>query len=468
MNNFRFTKIVAGVSPTLAKETVLSKIINMVDVFRITLSKGYDDNNKKYIDTLMKLDNSKTIILETRGIDIRVKNTANIPVKVWDKWTFEYSEYTQDTDARIYVDYLDLWNLNEGDEIYAQQSGIVFKVMRAYGDIAETEVVKADRNELLHFDRIWFKGLEAEFYSLSERDKKDVLWGLEYGAHIIGLACASNAEQIESVRTFLDWNNAKNMKVFSKIETKTWLDNLIEVVEASDGIIFAPDLCDVCQDPEVILSTVRTIKQMGKPVLMSFSKVPYGEGYMEYFNQRIEPLYNEGIDGVLMDTFVLEDNVYETIENVGDRLNVLEDSMQPKELVRFDSKDDFEVRDYIIYNAFRATKELDITAIICFSESGYTAARLASLTPNIPIIAFTQSTETYRFFSLVWGTKGYKISQSFNYENLKRIGKEMIRIIFKWNISLDDKILIVQANESINGEKTDMINGSEIYNFKNI
>ncbi len=82
MNNFRFTKIVAGVSPTLAKETVLSKIINMVDVFRITLSKGYDDNNKKYIDTLMKLDNSKTIILETRGIDIRVKNTANIPVKV--------------------------------------------------------------------------------------------------------------------------------------------------------------------------------------------------------------------------------------------------------------------------------------------------------------------------------------------------------------------------------------------------
>jgi len=82
MNNFRFTKIIAGVSPTLAKETVLSKIINMVDVFRITLSKGYDDNNKKYIDTLMKLDNSKTILLETKGIDIRVKNTLNIPVKV--------------------------------------------------------------------------------------------------------------------------------------------------------------------------------------------------------------------------------------------------------------------------------------------------------------------------------------------------------------------------------------------------
>ena len=39
MNNFRFTKIIASVSPILAKETVLSKIINMVDAFTLTLSR---------------------------------------------------------------------------------------------------------------------------------------------------------------------------------------------------------------------------------------------------------------------------------------------------------------------------------------------------------------------------------------------------------------------------------------------
>ena len=44
----------------------------------------------------------------------------------------------------------------------------------------------------------------------------------------------------------------------------------------------------------------------------------------------------------------------------------------------------------------------------------------------------------------------------------------MIRIIFKGNISLDDKTLIVQANESNSDHKTDMINGIELYNFKNI
>jgi hypothetical protein len=70
--------------------------------------------------------------------------------------------------------------------------------------------------------------------------------------------------------------------------------------------------------------------------------------------------------------------------------------------------------------------------------------------------------------NVVWWLKWYKISQSFNYENLKRIWKEMIRIIFKWNISLDDKVLIVQSHELNDDVKSDMINGIELYQFKNI
>jgi pyruvate kinase len=86
----------------------------------------------------------------------------------------------------------------------------------------------------------------------------------------------------------------------------------------------------------------------------------------------------------------------------------------------------------------------------------------------VPIIAFTKNDENYRYLNILRGVRGYKISQSFSYENLKRIGKEMIRIIFKGNISLDDKIIIVQANEIIGDEKTGMINGLELYKFKNI
>ena len=62
--------------------------------------------------------------------------------------------------------------------------------------------------------------------------------------------------------------------------------------------------------------------------------------------------------------------------------------------------------------------------------------------------------------------KGYKISSTFDYTNIKQIGKEIIRILFKGNISLDDKILIVHS--SLEQNTPSMINGIELYKFKDI
>jgi pyruvate kinase len=60
------------------------------------------------------------------------------------------------------------------------------------------------------------------------------------------------------------------------------------------------------------------------------------------------------------------------------------------------------ITDYIIYNAYRISKELDIKAIICPTESGYTPARLSSLKPSVPIISFTKNDDAYRYINLLW------------------------------------------------------------------
>ncbi len=253
MNNFRFTKIIAGVSPTLAKETVLSKVINMVDAFRITLSKGYDDNNKKYIDTLMKLDNSKTVILETKGIDIRIKNTWDLAVKKWDKWTAEFSDYAQEWLNKIYIDYPELWNLKEGSIITCQQSNVELKIIETKEDTAEVEVVNAGKGKIIQYDRVLFRDLNnfAED-EISEKDKKDILRWLEYGSHVLGVSCTNSANHIKSAKEFLENNNAKDMKIFAKIETENWLKNLDSILEVADGIIFWIDAFPSLKKEDVI------------------------------------------------------------------------------------------------------------------------------------------------------------------------------------------------------------------------
>ena len=245
-------------------------------------------------------------------------------------------------------------------------------------------------------------------------------------------------------------------------------DKLDEIVEVADGIILVADFIQpLLTKEETLDDLIQYIRWKGVPVLVNYACRTSQSEYPLSKDEQLKYLCGQCVDGVYLEPMIIEDEVFDAIEKLETTLEKLELEYEPKNPVRFDEKD-FEIRDYIIFNAYRITQELDIRAIVCFTENGYTAARLASLNPAVPIITFTKSTHTYRFLNVVRWLKWYKISQSFNYENLKRIWKEMIRIIFKWNISLDDKVLIVQSHELNDDIKSDMINGIELYQFKNI
>lgn len=468
MNNFHFSKIIAGVGPTLAKETVLSKVINMVDVFRISLSGGFDDNNKKYIDTIMKLDNSKTIMMETRWSDIRVKNVMDIKLKARQKIEIDYSEYAQEHDKKIFMDAAFLHELKIGQVIKFQQSGVVIKIKSSKENLIMCEVI--EWGWIIQFDRIFFQNYDLNLPFLGERDKHDILWGLEYGIHVMAPSLVKTRNDIIELKQFLSTKNAGNMKILAKIETEEALENIDELLDISDGLIFVFEKIEKAMKAlklnEEIL--VNKCKVLGKPAIVTFVGKFDKNKYQLINESQLKKFSTMAADGYMLDTLLQEEDPLAMITQLSDTLDTLELKIAPQELTRFYANNEFMVRDYIIYNAHRATQEVDVRAIVLYTENGYSAGRLSSLKPRVPIIAFTKSDENYRYLNMLRGVRGYKISQSFSYENLKRIGKEMIRIIFKGNISLDDKIIIVQATEAITDEKTGMINGLELYKFKNI
>ncbi|HCB51859.1 TPA: hypothetical protein DEP21_04840 [Patescibacteria group bacterium] len=89
----------------------------------------------------MKLDNSKTIMLETRGEDIRVKNVMDIKLKDKQIIEIEYSEYAQENNQKIFADATFLGTLKPGQLIIFEQSNITVKVKSTKEDIAVGEVV---------------------------------------------------------------------------------------------------------------------------------------------------------------------------------------------------------------------------------------------------------------------------------------------------------------------------------------
>jgi len=133
MSQFHYSKVIATVGPSLAKETVLSKVINFVDVFRINLSHGFIDHHKKYIDTILKLDNSKTIMLETKGAEIRSKNVKPIVLKKNDAIVLDFSEYQEEEKGKLFIDYTDLFDVPTKTEISFDDTDVVLYVEKNDG-----------------------------------------------------------------------------------------------------------------------------------------------------------------------------------------------------------------------------------------------------------------------------------------------------------------------------------------------
>jgi pyruvate kinase len=264
---------------------------------------------------------------------------------------------------------------------------------------------------------------------------------------------------------------AQHLKVVAKIETKDAIDNIEDIIQHVDGISINRTKLAIIVGESKVTATKKEIislcNKYGRPVMMHTGINIKGRQQKADIDIIKEEMAM-GVDAFVMtkETAIAPepiDLVTMLYEITNDEKNKAETNFSLDDISMNNEK---AITDYIIYNAYRTSKELDIKAIICPTESGYTPARLSSLKPEVPIISFTKNDEAYRYINLLRGVKGYKISSTFDYTNIKQIGKEIIRILFKGNISLDDKVLIVHS--SLEQNAPNMINGIELYKFKDI
>lgn len=458
--------------PAVDKETVLSKVINNIDVFRINLSHWDEEMKRKYINTILKLDSSKTIMLDTKGPEIRTRNKDEVILKKKKEVTIQYAEFFKHTeeDNVLYIDYPNMYRIEP------------WAIMSIDSDTVKITVT-SNQDWVLKWEiTIWWtilinRWVEFENYIpklpfLSEKDKKQMIWGIDNKINVIAISYIRNAENLKTVRAFLDENWWNTVKMIAKLETRESIENIEEIIQWADGIIINRNKLKLLLQWESINETKQTIinlcNRYGKPVIIvTWMDIKSKKANKEITKTLIEEM-KLWVDAFLLtkETAVAEEPL-EFVINLYDLINKEENkAISNYTFEDVSTNEEDEITDYIIYNAYRASKEVNIKAIICPTETGYTPARLSALKPDVPVISFTKNDEAYRYLNLLWWVKWYKISSTFEYSNIKQIWKEIIRILFKWSISLDDKIMIVHS--SLEQNKVWMINWVELYKFKDI
>jgi pyruvate kinase len=240
----RKTKIICTIGPASNSEEVIRKLAEAgMNVARFNFSHGTHEQHKRDMDIVKRVRQELgmpiAIMLDTKGPEYRVGTFENGSVTLVEGQEFAFtSENIVGNNARVSVSYNKMIDeLLIGDTILLCNGLVSLRVVRKTDTDAICTVVNGgvvSNRKSMSFPN---KVLHQKY--LSENDKKDLLFGIENEVDFIACSFVSCKEDINDVRNFMRENGGCNIDLIAKIENRAGVDNIEEIITASDGIMVA-------------------------------------------------------------------------------------------------------------------------------------------------------------------------------------------------------------------------------------
>ena len=468
----RFNKIIATLGPSISYKGMLKQIDKFVDVYRINLSHANLAQTRNLIKDIRAINDKKVFMLDTKWPEIRTTNDEEIIVSKWD--IVKVYSFPKEWNISIAYDFFQ--NIPQNIEISFNDKAVVWNVISNNWDFLEVEIIQSWTvwyNKTVNF--IWYE-IELDF--LTEKDKKDIKFWIEENIALLAVSFVKNAEDILNLRKYLkETYDNFDMKIISKIETASALEDIENIVKVSDGIMIARwDLwanIDMIKLPKIQKDIINLCNLAWKPVILATQVMSSMVNKPIPTRAEIDEIaYNiqNGTDALMLsDETAIWKYPLETLSMLDAVIRNYQSDVSGikitwEEIAKYIDKEN-EITDYILYSSKKTAYKLWVKFIIAPTSTWYTPGKISSLKPKIPVIAITASDKVFKYCNLMFWVKAHKIwKNQFNYTELKRVVGEMLQLEYKWQISWEDRILIVHS--SIANNIPNMINGMEVIKFK--
>lgn len=413
------TKIVATVGPaSSAKEMLRTLILEGVDVFRLNFSHGQHEQHLKVIHNVRELNQelgtSVALLQDLQGPKIRV-NTVREGVELAQGATIIITtEELEGTAEKVSTSYKELPNdVKIGDAILIDDGKIQLTVKAVKGQEVHCEVkyggpLKSRKGINLPFTKVTAP-------SLTEKDKEDLMFGLENKVDWVALSFVRKASDIESLRKIIAEKNP-DTRIVAKIEKPEALENLESIIEATDAVMVARgDLgVEIWMEevPMVQKRIVQLCNKLSKPVIVATQMMESMIENPRPTRAETNDVANAVIDGA--DALMLSAETaagkypVEVIQSMVKTISSVE--KQADIFYRFrpvDPSSPIFMHDSLILAACKLAKEVNARAIVGLTQSGYTAFKSSSHRPDANIFVFTSNKAILNTLNLVWATKAY-------------------------------------------------------------
>ncbi len=279
-------------------------------------------------------------------------------------------------------------------------------------EIMNSGVIKSRRGVCL-------PGVKLDVPYISAKDEEDIKYACENDGDYLAISFVNSAENIRDVKALCAKYGKPNMPIVSKVETQYAIDNLDEIVEASDYIMIARGDLGI----ETGVENLPLYQQMmidachanGKGVIMATQMMYSMKTNIRPTNAEVTDVANAVIAGC--DAIMTSDET--TIGNFPvETITTMANICENVEKVTKYNLDEFQLTGTAIHNtiakcAVQAADDLPIKAIVASTLTGRTALDIASLRPESFIIATTTDVKVARSLALKWGVYT-KIVPKFN------------------------------------------------------
>ena len=402
------TRIVATIGPASApKEVLREMILSGVNVCRINFSHGAHETHGKVIETIRQLDSElgtfTAILGDLQGPKIRIGEVENNGVEL-----INGAELVITTKEQFPKD------VSKGDKLLIDDGKLMLEVTHT-NEVDEVTTKVIHGGTLSSKKGVNLPNTKISMPCLTEKDLKDLDFALECNLSWIALSFVRKASDIEELKAIIKKRKA-NSKVIAKIEKPEAIDNLDEIIEATDAVMVARgDLgveIPMQNVPLIQKEVVEKSKRQAKPVIIATQMMESMITNISPTRAEVTDVANavmDGADAVMLsgETSVGEFPV-DVIKAMYKILIRTESypGIYHKEVAPEYESDRF-ISDSVCYSAVRMQERTRAKGIITMTHSGYTAFKISSFRPNCNIFVFTGNASILNMLSLVWGVRGF-------------------------------------------------------------
>ncbi len=413
----RRTKIICTLGPATDNPTVLSELmLSGMNAARLNFSHGSYDEHLKRINMVKKLRDEMglpiALLLDTKGPEIRTGcfKDGKITLKRGQKFTLTPKE-TEGTEDSVSISYGDLYrDIEKGMRILIDDGLIEMLVSEINGEDIICEVlndgVVSDHKSINVPDA----NLTMDY--MSPKDITDIEFGIQQGVDFIAASFVRSAFDVLEIKRILEQHKATDIQVIAKIENRQGVEDIDNILRASDGIMIARGDMGV-EIPFEELPSIQ--KELIEKCYISGKRVITATQMLESMTHNPRPtraetsdVANAVYDGtsavMLSGETAVGSYPVRALKTMAQICTKAEDDINY--IKRFEARH-FDtvigVPNAISHSACTTAHDLGAAAIITVSKSGFTARVISGFRPNCPIIAGCMNDKVFRQLALSWG-----------------------------------------------------------------